>query len=184
MSTILHIEDAQRLQRNPDQAYKPDIIDRYSRYSSGVYAPLQREGRFPDTRPLDQRIDTGPYQPSTYSELLELEASLPQRHLMAKVQVGVPCYALCMRKLPKAQSYQAIGGNMVVATIATVGMVTRLWDVTVSVTLQFALEQLGGTCRHNVHRRGFPQPPFPPPFLLSFPLYIDQAGLGLPASLV
>lgn len=89
MSTILHIEDAQRLQRNPDRAYKPDIIDKYSRYSSGVYAPLQREGRFPDTRPADQRIDTRPYQPSTYSELLELEASLPKRHLLAKVQVAL-----------------------------------------------------------------------------------------------
>lgn len=89
MSTILHIEDAQKLQRSPDRAYKPDIIDKYSRYSSGVYAPLQREGRFPDTRPVDQRIDTRPYQPSTYFELLDLEASLPKRHLLAKVQVGV-----------------------------------------------------------------------------------------------
>ncbi len=53
---------------------------------------MQREGRFPDSRPMDQRIDTRPYQPSTYAELLELEASLPQRHLMAKVQVRkVPC---------------------------------------------------------------------------------------------
>lgn len=96
MSTILHIEDAQRLQRNPDRAYKPDIIDKYSRYSSGVYAPLQREGRFPDTRPADQRIDTRPYQPSTYSELLELEASLPKRHSLAKVQVGVCCWGMTL----------------------------------------------------------------------------------------
>lgn len=87
VSTILHIEDAQRTQRNPDRAYKPDIIDKYSKFSSGVYAPMQREGRFPDTRPVDQRIDTRPYQPSTYAELLDLEASLPQRLLMAKVQV-------------------------------------------------------------------------------------------------
>ena len=93
MSTILHIEDAQRLQRNPDRAYKPDIIDKYSRYSSGVYAPMQREGRFPDTCPADQRIDTRPYQPSTYSELLELEASLPQRQLLAKVPVR--CLLCC-----------------------------------------------------------------------------------------
>ena len=92
VSTILHLEDAQRMQRNPDRTQKPDIIDRYSQYSSGVYAPMQREGRFPDSRPVDQRIDTRPYQPSTYAELLELEASLPQRHLMAKVQVrNVPC---------------------------------------------------------------------------------------------
>ncbi|DBA91605.1 hypothetical protein WJX77_012297 [Trebouxia sp. C0004] len=86
VSTILHLEDAQRTQRYPDRTQKPDIIDRYSQYSSGVYAPMQREGRFPDSRPVDQRIDTRPYQPSTYAELLELEASLPQRHLMAKVQ--------------------------------------------------------------------------------------------------
>ncbi len=92
VSTILHLEDAQRTQRNPDRTQKPDIIDRYSQYSSGVYAPMQREGRFPDSRPMDQRIDTRPYQPSTYAELLELEASLPQRHLMAKVQVReAPC---------------------------------------------------------------------------------------------
>ena len=92
VSTILHIEDAQRTQRNPDRAYKPDIIDKYSKFSSGVYAPMQREGRFPDTRPVDQRIDTRPFQPSTYAELLDLEASLPQRLLMAKVQVRlVPC---------------------------------------------------------------------------------------------
>ena len=53
---------------------------------------MQREGRFPDTRPVDQHIDTRPYQPSTYAELLDLEASLPQRLLMAKVQVRlVPC---------------------------------------------------------------------------------------------
>lgn len=96
VSTILHIEDAQRAQRNPDRAYKPDIIDKYSQYSSGVYAPMQREGRFPDTRPLDQRIDTRPYQPSSYAELLDLEASLPQRHLMAKVQVACwVCLACC-----------------------------------------------------------------------------------------
>ncbi len=35
-----------------------------------------------------------------------------------------------LRGYPKAQSYQAIGANLVVATIATVGMVTRLWDAT------------------------------------------------------
>ena len=92
VSTILHIEDAQRAQRSPDKAYKPDIIDKYSQYSSGVYAPMQREGRFPDTRPVEQRIDTRPFQPSTYAELLDLEASLPQRQLMAKVQVHCHCF--------------------------------------------------------------------------------------------
>lgn len=87
MSTILHIEDAQRVARDPNRVRKPGIIDKYSQYSSGVYAPMQREGRFPDTRPVDQRIDTRPFQPSSYAELLDLEASLPQRQLMAKVQV-------------------------------------------------------------------------------------------------
>ena len=88
MSTILHIEDAQRVARDPNKVRKPDIIDKYSCYSSGVYAPMQREGRFPDTRPVDQRIDTRPFQPNSYAELVELEASLPQRKLLAKVQVG------------------------------------------------------------------------------------------------
>lgn len=35
-----------------------------------------------------------------------------------------------LRGYPKAQSYQATGANLVVATIVTVGMVTRLWDAT------------------------------------------------------
>ncbi|KAI4262284.1 MAG: hypothetical protein L6R35_007386, partial [Caloplaca aegaea] len=35
-----------------------------------------------------------------------------------------------LRGSPKAQSYQATGANLVVATIVTVGMVTRLWDAT------------------------------------------------------
>ena len=87
VSTILHIEDAQRVARDPNRARRPGIIDKYSQYSSGVYAPMQREGRFPDTRPVDQHIDTRPFQPSSYAEVLELEASLPQRQLVAKVQV-------------------------------------------------------------------------------------------------
>ena len=89
VSTLLHIEDAQRAARNPSKVSRPDLIDKYSRYSSGVYAPMQREGRFPDTRPVDQRIDTRPFQPNSYAELVELEQSLPQRQLLAKVQVDV-----------------------------------------------------------------------------------------------
>lgn len=88
MSTILHIEDAQRVAREPNKVRRPDIIDKYSEYSSGVYAPMQREGRFPDTRPVDQRIDTRPFQPNSYAELVELEASVPQHRLLAKVQVS------------------------------------------------------------------------------------------------
>ena len=106
VSTILHIEDAQRAQRNPDKAYKPDIIDKYSKFSSGVYAPMQREGRFPDTRPEDQSIDTRSFQPSSLAELLDLEASLPQRQLMAKVQVWMHAHtkdSACGRQIKSRQ---------------------------------------------------------------------------------
>ena len=45
VSTILHIEDAQRAQRSPDKAYKPDIIDKYSQYSMRHYSVFMLTGK-------------------------------------------------------------------------------------------------------------------------------------------
>ena len=53
------------------------IVDDYTSFSSAVYAPITREGVFPDTQPAGQEIDPKPFEPTTYRGILELEASMP-----------------------------------------------------------------------------------------------------------
>lgn len=84
---------------------KPSIIDKYADYGSAVYAPLQREGRFPDVvkaasgamRPpnLSSGLQKAPLDadtlvPATLSGLQELQASLPARALQPKLQKPKP----------------------------------------------------------------------------------------------
>lgn len=45
--------------------HKPTIVERYANYGSGTYAPLQREGRFPESKPLGKEIETEGYAPVT-----------------------------------------------------------------------------------------------------------------------
>ena len=53
------------------------LVDDYATFSSNVYAPITREGKFPDTKPQGQEIDPKPFEPTTYRGILELEASMP-----------------------------------------------------------------------------------------------------------
>jgi hypothetical protein len=53
------------------------LVDDYASWSSTVYAPMTREGKFPDTKPQGQEIDPKPFEPTTYRGLLELEAAMP-----------------------------------------------------------------------------------------------------------
>ena len=57
-------------------------------------------------------------------------ATVASQHCAAEFSIADAGNAPELREYPKAQSYQAIGANPVVATIATVGMVIRLWDAT------------------------------------------------------
>ncbi|GIL83565.1 hypothetical protein Vretifemale_12354, partial [Volvox reticuliferus] len=64
--------------------HKPTIVERYANFGSGTYAPLQREGRFPESKPMGQEIETEGYEPASLKGLLELEAFLPARLLNPK----------------------------------------------------------------------------------------------------
>lgn len=66
------------------------IIDAYAHPGSRVYAPLQREGRFPDTRPKGRTIETEHFVPSVLAGVEALESYLPKKLLEVKVKVW-PC---------------------------------------------------------------------------------------------
>lgn len=63
------------------------IIDAYAHPGSRVYAPLQREGRFPDTRPKGRSIETEHFVPSVLAGVEALESYLPKKLLEVKVKV-------------------------------------------------------------------------------------------------
>lgn len=41
-----------------DHAKHKSMIDQYANFGSTVYAPVQREGKFPDKRPKGQEVQT------------------------------------------------------------------------------------------------------------------------------
>jgi hypothetical protein len=66
------------------------IIDAYAFPGSSVYAPLQREGKFPDSRPAGQGIETEHFVPTAVAGLQALEDYLPKKLLEMNIKVG-PC---------------------------------------------------------------------------------------------
>lgn len=62
------------------------IIDAYAHPGSRVYAPPQREGRFPDTRPKGRLIETEHFVPTALAGLEALESYLPKKLLDVKVK--------------------------------------------------------------------------------------------------
>eukprot|EP00775_Hariotina_reticulata_P013103 gene13103-13231_t len=81
---------------------QPSIIDKYADFASSVYAPPQREGRFPDAvRPagglpgtlrnfaamqqMPAHVDADMLTPSTLAGLQQLESSLPGKILQPKM---------------------------------------------------------------------------------------------------
>ncbi|GFR51855.1 hypothetical protein Agub_g14325, partial [Astrephomene gubernaculifera] len=66
--------------------HRPPIVERYANFGSGTYAPLQREGRFPESKPLGQEIETEGYEPSTLKGVVDLENFLPARLLNPRME--------------------------------------------------------------------------------------------------
>ena len=60
---------------------KKSIVQKYGDFGSDVYAPLQREGRFPDMRPQGKEINPEPFVPRTLNGIYELENSIPTKRL-------------------------------------------------------------------------------------------------------
>lgn len=78
---------------------KKTIIQKYGDFGSDVYAPLQRDGRFPDVKPQGKDIDPEPFVPRTLNSLYDLENSVPA----SKFEVRhFPCGPkwLCMSSMP------------------------------------------------------------------------------------
>jgi hypothetical protein len=67
------------------------IIDKYADPASGVYAPLQREGRFPDSRPKGRVIETEHFVPSSTAGLQALENFLPKGAKDMRIKVLTLC---------------------------------------------------------------------------------------------
>jgi hypothetical protein len=65
---------------------KKSIIQKYGDFGSDVYAPLQREGRFPDSKPSGKEIEPEPFVPRTLNALYDLENSAPIRKLEVCMQ--------------------------------------------------------------------------------------------------
>lgn len=66
--------------------HKPTIVEKYANFGSTTYAPLQRDGRFPESKPLGKDVETEGYAPATLQGVMELESFLPARLLNPKIQ--------------------------------------------------------------------------------------------------
>lgn len=62
-------------------------MDTYADAGSAVYAPLQRDGRFPDSRPQGKTIETEHFLPTNASGIDALEAFLPKGALEPRIKV-------------------------------------------------------------------------------------------------
>ncbi len=45
--------------------HKPSVVERYANFGSSAYAPVAREGRFPETKPRGKELETEGYSPAT-----------------------------------------------------------------------------------------------------------------------
>ncbi|MEW5301113.1 MAG: hypothetical protein WDW36_003993 [Sanguina aurantia] len=85
IKTMRQLIEARKYVEKPRSLQKPSIVERYVSYSSDVYAPMQREGRFPETKPQGKEIETEGYVPSTLAGVADLEAFLPARLLEPRI---------------------------------------------------------------------------------------------------
>ena len=64
-----------------------DIIGDYANFGSKVYAPLQRDGRFPERRAPGDEIDPSQFLPADVKTTMSLERSLPPGTLKVKPEL-------------------------------------------------------------------------------------------------
>ncbi|GMH37824.1 hypothetical protein BSKO_05697 [Bryopsis sp. KO-2023] len=73
VKTVRHLDSERKLARVLRPQRKPSIVQKYGNYGSSAYAPLQRDGQFPDNRPAGKEIVTETFQPETVEEINSLE---------------------------------------------------------------------------------------------------------------
>lgn len=79
---------------------KKTIIQKYGDFGSDVYAPLQRAGRFPDSKPAGREINPDQFTPKTLHGIYDLENSVPERKLEVGPFPSVPTPALTTQPSP------------------------------------------------------------------------------------
>ncbi|CAG9464752.1 unnamed protein product [Pedinophyceae sp. YPF-701] len=83
-----------RAELEPGATAKRSIIDDYADFASRVYAPLQREGRFPDAVPKGgAEVDPAPFLPRTVDDVIMLEGTLHQGALEPRTTKVDPKHA-------------------------------------------------------------------------------------------
>ena len=135
-------------------AKQASIVDQYADYSSEVYAPLQRHGRFPDTQPPRQAIETEHFVPGTSAGLQALERHLPVGALQPRIKVRAA--SLCSRCTPRHVSRGGLCScAWSLSSTRLLGLIGRCADVVVrdhfcirapAFVAPDALGCFGGTC--------------------------------------
>ena len=73
---------------------KKSVIAEYASYSSNVYAPSTKLGKFPEKKPRGQEINPTPFEPRNLKELIELEETVarktPSNAKATKPMLAVP----------------------------------------------------------------------------------------------
>ncbi|KAJ9513737.1 hypothetical protein QJQ45_015495 [Haematococcus lacustris] len=85
IKTMRQLLESRKYAEKPRRLVRPGIVERYANYSSTTYAPVQREGRFPEAKPNGRLIETDGYQPVNLQGIADLEAYLPPRLLNPKI---------------------------------------------------------------------------------------------------
>lgn len=85
IKTMRQLVEARKYVEKPRKLHKQTIVERYANFGSTAYAPVQREGRFPEAKPQGKTIETEGYQPVSLPGVLELENYLPARLLNPKI---------------------------------------------------------------------------------------------------
>ena len=66
-------------QRAEWKVEKKSVIAEYASYSSNVYAPSTKLGKFPEKKPRGQEINPTPFEPRNLKELIELEETVARK---------------------------------------------------------------------------------------------------------
>ncbi|GBG78291.1 hypothetical protein CBR_g26321 [Chara braunii] len=61
------------------EGVKRDIIEDYAEFGSKIYAPITREGNFPDSATKGMTMDQSEFEPWSYAELLEIEDEVTKK---------------------------------------------------------------------------------------------------------
>eukprot|EP00201_Polytomella_parva_P022574 CAMPEP_0175045130 /NCGR_PEP_ID=MMETSP0052_2-20121109/4223_1 /TAXON_ID=51329 ORGANISM="Polytomella parva, Strain SAG 63-3" /NCGR_SAMPLE_ID=MMETSP0052_2 /ASSEMBLY_ACC=CAM_ASM_000194 /LENGTH=444 /DNA_ID=CAMNT_0016308569 /DNA_START=41 /DNA_END=1371 /DNA_ORIENTATION=+ len=123
LKTVRQLVEARKYVEKHRRLHSQSRVEKYTDFGSSIYAPLQREGRFPEDPPNGLRIETEGFAPHTIQEVADLEAFLPQKLLVPKMvapkRLGKLNYQ--QRQQAKVQSDLTTIGQLLDGAKATLG---------------------------------------------------------------